>query len=268
MSFFGGSSSTYGDSDTGRFRQSGYNFEALKATQAISPDTQRHLVKVYAALAGCSTLAAIGARTHLYSYWLRGGMLSGLLCFISVIGVLALPQSKAATPIRYGLLSLFAFCQGLSLGPLIETILDFYPRVLVTALVSTTLVFVSFSMSALFSRRRSWFFLGGLLGSGLSILCWSSFLNIWIQSATLFRAELYIGLAIFCGYVIYDTQLIIEKAELGYRDIPGDCISLFTDLIGMFIRILAILADQEEKKRKRSRQNEYRSRDRNNRYWD
>jgi hypothetical protein len=74
MSFFGGaSSSTYADSDTGRFRQSGFNFEALKATQAISPGTQRHLAKVYAALAGCSALAAMGARTHLYSYWLRVG---------------------------------------------------------------------------------------------------------------------------------------------------------------------------------------------------
>ncbi|KAI9598401.1 inhibitor of apoptosis-promoting Bax1-domain-containing protein [Syncephalis fuscata] len=251
MSFFGGSTA---DTEYERFRQSGFNFEALKATQAISPATQRHLVKVYAALAGCSAMAAFGARTHLYSYWLRGGMLSGILCFIAVIGVLGLPQNKTTTPLRYGLLALFAFCQGLSLGPLIETILDVYPRVLVTALVSTTLVFASFSASALFSRRRSWFFLGGLLGSGLSILCWSSLLNLWIQSSALFRAELYIGLAIFCGYVIYDTQLIIEKAELGYRDIPGDCINLFTDLIGMFIRILTILADQEEKKRKRNRQ--------------
>ncbi|RKP28139.1 inhibitor of apoptosis-promoting Bax1-domain-containing protein [Syncephalis pseudoplumigaleata] len=267
MSFFGRSMDA--DSEYGRFRQSGFNFEALKATQAISSATQHHLVKVYATLAGCSAIAAVGARTHLYSYWLRGGMLSGLLCFLSVMGVLALPHNKATAPMRYGLLSLFAFCQGLSLGPLIETILDFYPRVLVTALVSTTLVFASFSMSALFSRRRSWFFLGGLLGSGLSILCWSSLLNVWVQSVALFRAELYIGLALFCGYVIYDTQLIIEKAELGYRDIPGDCISLFTDLIGMFIRILAILADQEEKKRKRSRHNEYHRRERSSsRQWE
>jgi hypothetical protein len=72
--------------------------------------------------------------------------------------------------------------------------------VLTTAIISTAVIFASFALSALCSRRRSWFFLGSILASALGILSWSSLLNLWLGSAALFRIELYIGLAIFCIY--------------------------------------------------------------------
>jgi hypothetical protein len=70
MSSFQGNSSQYG-----RFYQAGINLEALKRTSPFSSATQYHLAKVYASLAGCSGLAALGVHTHLTSYWLQASMI-------------------------------------------------------------------------------------------------------------------------------------------------------------------------------------------------
>lgn len=33
-----------------------------------------------------------------------------------------------------------------------------------------------------------------------------------------FQAHMYLGLLIMCGFILFDTQLIIEKAENGDKD--------------------------------------------------
>ena len=57
--------------------------------------------------------------------------------------------------------------QGFSLGSLIELVLFVDPAILVTALLATTTVFVCFAGTALFAKRRSYLYLGGILSSGL-----------------------------------------------------------------------------------------------------
>lgn len=61
----------------------------------------------------------------------------------------------------------FASRQGFSLGPLINLVLRVDPAILVTALLATTTVFVCFAGTALFAKRRSYLYLGGVLSSGL-----------------------------------------------------------------------------------------------------
>jgi len=58
-------------------------------------------------------------------------------------------------------------------------------------------------------------------GTLMSILGWmmiASLLNIFFRSQLIFQANLYIGLAVFCVFVLYDTQLIIEKRRMGDED--------------------------------------------------
>ena len=65
------------------------------------------------------------------------------------------------------------------------------------------------------------------------------------------------GLFLACLYIIYDTQVIIERAENGDKDVPTHTMTLFVDLFELFIRILSILIelnkDKERDDRRRRR---------------
>jgi FtsH-binding integral membrane protein len=47
---------------------------------------------------------------------------------------------------------------------------------------------------------------------------------------------LLLSLFIACLYIIYDTQIIIEKAEQGDKDVPTHTKVLFIDMFELFIR--------------------------------
>lgn len=136
------------------------------------------------------------------------------------------------------------------------------PRsVLLTAFLGTAAIFLCFSGAALLARRRSYLFLGGMLSSVLAVFA-TMRLVTWFTGggAALFEAELYLGLLVFLGYVLYDTQLAVEKAEAGDRDTVRAAQDLFIDFMAVFVRLLVILLrnagkrDEEEgRDRRRSR---------------
>ena len=56
---------------------------------------------------------------------------------------------------------------------------------------------------------------------------------------------------IFSAYVAFDTQLIIARYQEGDRDYIMHAQTLFVDFVQLFIRILAILNDKENDKRRK-----------------
>merc|ERR1712027_48499 len=123
---------------------------------------------------------------------------------------------------------------------------------LLGALASVGLV-----MGLHFAPDGHYLYLGGTLLSGLSMLFWLGLLNIFFRSPALFQLHLWGGLLIFCGFVVYDTQAIIEKRRRGDKDAIRHSLDLFIDFIQLFRKILILLM-QKENNRNDDRRNKRR----------
>ncbi|TYJ41317.1 hypothetical protein E1A91_A03G012600v1 [Gossypium mustelinum] len=229
-----------------------WSYSTFKNFSQISPLVQSHLKRVYLTL--CCALVASAFGAYLHILWNIGGYLTTFACFGTMIWLLSIPTYQEQK--RVSLLMASAVFQGASIGPLIDLAIKIDPSVLVAAFVGTALAFACFSGAAMLARRREYLYLGGLLSSGVSILMWLHFASsVFGGSTTLFMFEIYFGLLVFVGYMVVDTQDIIEKAHLGDLDYVKHALTLFTDFVAVFVRILIIMlknsAEKNEKKKKR-----------------
>ncbi|XP_058772883.1 bax inhibitor 1-like [Vicia villosa] len=229
-----------------------WNYDTLKNFDQISPVVRNHLKQVYLTLFLAVAAAAVGAYLH---------VLFNLGGFLTMIAGVGTSVWLISTPIyeerkRLSLLVASAMFQGASIGPLIDMAIQVDPSLIFSSFVATALAFGCFSGAALVAKRREYLYLGGLVSSGLSILLWLHFASsIFGGSMAIFKFELYFGLLVFVGYIVVDTQEIVEKAHRGDLDYVKHALTLFTDLVAIFVRILIIMLknsrDRTEKKKKR-----------------
>ncbi|NP_001234450.1 Bax inhibitor [Solanum lycopersicum] len=229
-----------------------WSYDSLKNFRQISPLVQTHLKQVYLTL--CCALVASAAGAYLHILWNIGGLLTTMACMGSMVWLLSAPPYQEQK--RVALLMAAALFEGASIGPLIELGINFDPSIVFGAFVGCAVVFGCFSAAAMLARRREYLYLGGLLSSGVSLLFWLHFASsIFGGSMAVFKFELYFGLLVFVGYIVFDTQEIIEKAHLGDMDYVKHALTLFTDFVAVFVRILIIMlknaSEKEEKKKKR-----------------
>jgi len=198
--------------------------------------------------------AAAGAYTHLFTNLLRGGgLLYGLLGMGLALGLYATPDNGKNRPTRMALLLGFAFFSGLGTGPLLDMALRINPSLIPNAFLLSGAIFACFSGAALFAPDGQYLYLGGTLLSGLSTLFWLGFLNIFFQSQLIFQVYLWGGLLVFCGFIMWDTQMIIEKRRRGDRDFIAHSLDLFIDFMQIFRKIMILLMQKEngDKNKKR-----------------
>ncbi|XKL68435.1 hypothetical protein PGB90_003926 [Kerria lacca] len=210
----------------------------------LEPRVKQHLTNVYACLALSTIVAGIGAYTDLIFSLSSANIIAAIIGVGLLITLTSTPDNGKNRHLRMGLLLGFSFCSGLGLGSLIDFAISINPSIIVTALIATAAIFTCFSIASLTAKRGRWLYLGGTLLTFLTILIGLSFLNIFLGSQLLFQAYLYLGLALMCGFVLYDTQLIIEKCRHGDRDFILHSVDLFVDLLGIFRRLVIILAQK------------------------
>jgi len=182
--------------------------------------------------------------------------LGGILSSVAMIGLmiyLALDKNKTEYTRRIGVLGAFGFLQGLSLGPLMSHTLHVDPTIIVTAFLATTTIFACFTAAALMAKRRSYLYLGGILSSVLSALMLLSVVSMFTSNPWLRSIQLYAGLVMFCGYILFDTQVIIEKVSGGDTDYVWHSVELFIDFVAVFVRIVHILLELSDNKKKKDK---------------
>lgn len=180
--------------------------------------------------------------------WLPDMGALGLIVSIILTAGIPLSRGYLSDRIRLGMLWMDGFMLGWNAGPLTQMVFDLEADLLLTAVVGSFAAFVSFSGAALFSQRRSFLYLGAMLSVTSLILLASNFFP------SLFNVNLYLGLFMFCFYIIYDTQILVERAEMSASSDPNGVdgtLQLFTDLYAIFVRLLIILMKDRKPAAKR-----------------
>ena len=139
-----------------------------------SPRTQDYLIRVYGTLAMTSAICALTMMASIYQFIPDDSSGIGiLLSFVMALGV-QLSRGLVSERLRLGGLLALGFLQGWQVGPLTRSFFEIDPEIVLSAVIGTFLAFVSFSGAALFSRRRSYLYLGGLLSFGTLVLLGTS----------------------------------------------------------------------------------------------
>ena len=203
----------------------------------IKPAIKRQIVQVYSWLAISFILAIIGYLSSIPR------IIAAPVAIVSYL-ILYSPLSYGYRQVAF---IVFAVSKGASLH-----FLEFLPQTLVLqALLYTTLVFVAFSGSILSSPSRYMSYIMSAISAGTMILLANTLIG-WLFNIRLgLYFELVIGIAVFASYILYDTQVMIYKAEMGEIDILKSAADLYVDAIALFVRIALLLKEKQEKKKKR-----------------
>ena len=156
----------------------------FKGNNDINEDVQNHLYKVYLTLSLTIFSGILGV---LINYIINiGGIITMLISFVLLF---YLKYNKNDIDInniirRLSILGIFGLMQGLSIGPLVNQALTYNNGdfLVFISLVCTLLIFISFSLSAKYAKRRSYLFLGGFLGSALNMLALLTLVSIFVPS--------------------------------------------------------------------------------------
>ncbi|OAV99062.1 hypothetical protein PTTG_02400 [Puccinia triticina 1-1 BBBD Race 1] len=157
---------------------------------------------------------------------------------------------------KYGFWLAFTSFQAATLSPLY-----FYaPAILSRAALYTVGVVGSLSYVGATAKNDRFLYLGGPLLAGVSVVALSSLAPLVLPvtaARTLMVTEsisLYGGLAVFSGFVLYDTQKILNHGLLVQQgrmkpDPVNESVGLIMDSINIFIRLVQILAMQSNNRK-------------------
>lgn len=181
------------------------------------------------------------------------GVIALLVFLGAMMAVMFIPNRPQNAIVRHGALYGLGFAQGWIAAPLVNLFMAVDPQTVLMTAVATSVIFASFTMSAFYSPRGQYLYLGGILGALVSLMMIGGLANTFIGSQVVSNIELYLGLGIFSFYVLYDTQVIVERSEAGSRDSVLHALQLFTDLAAIFVRLLVILGKNRQDSDRRRR---------------
>jgi FtsH-binding integral membrane protein len=88
------------------------------------------------------------------------------------------------------------------------------------------------------------------VGSFISFWTWIGAIFGLVSLLTIETVVIRGGIAMFSAYILLDTYVIYQQAKAGVRDVVSHAITLLTDFLQLFVRIVYLLAKSKLKEKK------------------
>jgi len=112
-------------------------------------------------------------------------------------------------------------------------------KVVLQALMLTASVFIALTSYVMVTKKDFSFLGGGLFAALLVLIVWgflNSFFDFGLGGRMVFSL---IGALVFCGYILYDTSLVMH--HFGPDDYIPAAVTLYLDIINLFLYLLELL---------------------------
>ncbi|KAI0669778.1 Bax inhibitor family protein [Trametes maxima] len=228
----------------------------------LSAAEQSYLHESFQYTGGGLAITAIVART-LFKNGFAFRIMSAnpwLVLGVSLVGSIGTMMGAMYTPpentvLKHAFWLGFNACQAATLSPLFFM----SPAILSRAALYTCGVVGSLAYVGATAKNDTYLYMGGPLLAGVTVVALSSLapmaLPLGLRGLAISEAiSLYGGLAVFSGFVLYDTQKILHNARAAEqgkipRDPLKESIALELDMINIFIRLVQILGSRQQSRK-------------------
>ncbi|TFK94428.1 Bax inhibitor family protein [Polyporus arcularius HHB13444] len=229
---------------------------------ALSPAERSYLHEAFQYTGGGLAITALAARTMFKNGFAFRIMSANpwVVLGVSLVGSIGTMMGAIYTPpentvLKHTFWLGFNACQAATLSPLFFL----SPAILSRAALYTAGVVGSLAYVGATAKNEKYLYMGGPLLAGVTVVALSSLapmaLPLGMRGLAITEAiSLYGGLAVFSGFVLFDTQKILHNARMAEtgripRDPLKESISLELDMINIFIRLVQILASRQNNKK-------------------
>jgi len=221
------------------------------AEAGFSEEVRARIRETYSYVAGSVGISAVAAFRAFRSPAIRSMNPMAFMIGSAVVSIgsliATLSVSHTESPLlKHGFWALFAAANGVSLAPL--GMLG--GPLLMQAAVGTGCIVGSLSVVAASAPSEQFLMWGGPLTLGLGMLIGVGIGQIFLpHSRMLYNLQVYGGLALFGGMVLYDTQKVVHNAKHAREFDPvSSSIGVYLDMVNIFVRLVQILSNSNRKK--------------------
>jgi FtsH-binding integral membrane protein len=167
--------------------------------------------------------------------------------YISLAVLVGLRYRKNSYPQNYLLLLALTVTTGTTVAA--SSALYFYTGNGAAVWSASALTAIGFLSLSVYAHLSSTDFscLGCGLFCGLSMLC-ALYVCQWLGALATQIWTAYAGVALFCGYVVYDTDRISRRDGMPLDDFVVGAVELYLDIVNLFLHLLRIFGSGEKKR--------------------
>lgn len=215
-----------------------HSFEQSYAQSSLSA----FIKQTYQLFAASLLSATAGAYTGIYflaSFLIHNKILFWGLVIVEFALLFGLMAAKRKVGLNLALLFAFTFISGLTLTPLLYSILGMPSgaAIVAQAFTLTTVAFGGLSLFAM-NTKRDFTTMGKMLFITFIVVFVAAIINIFMQSPIFQLAIASVSAILFSAFILYDTQNIIRG---NYETPVEGAVALYLDFVNLFTSLLQIL---------------------------